>query len=148
MRPASIALFEKLVYLSIALSAVAIVLGWDALGRMAQAQPGMSASLAQGVLIGAVIFGFAIPLLLVWFIARRASTVAKWIFVVLTAFSVYSFVAGLANPDLPKNLLFVFNAVTTALSVYAAWLLFRPDAKAWFDGSASTVNPVDPDPLD
>ena len=84
-----------------------------------------------GLLAAGAVLAVAIPLLLLYFIARRASNVAKWIFVALTAISLYSLVSGVANPATPKNLLLLVAVLNMALTLYAAWLLFRPDAKAW-----------------
>ncbi|MCA1661568.1 MAG: hypothetical protein LC648_05195 [Novosphingobium sp.] len=144
MRPASIVQFERLYLLSIVIAAIGIALGWDRLVEMAAAQQGVPASVQQGVLIGAVVFAFLIPLLLLYFIARRASNIAKWIFVVFTAYSLFSYVMGLSTTGLTLDLLFAFNTVTLLLTLYCAWLLFRPDAKAWLE-SRGADGPGDPD---
>lgn len=146
-RPASIVLFEKLYILVIVIGVIAVALSWSSLNAAAAAQPGVSPSVGSGILIGALIFGFLIPLLLLYFIARRASNIAKWIFVVLTAFSLYSFIAGLSNPVMPKGLLMIVNLVSLALTLYCAWLLFRPDAKAWLESKGADV-PGGPTPLE
>ena len=143
MRPASIVLFEKLYIATIVIGLIGVVLSWNSLTAMAQAQPGVTASVGSGILIGALVFGFLIPLLLLYFIARRASNVAKWIFVLLTAFSAYSFIAGVANPHTPKGFLLGLNAVSLLLTLYCAWLLFRPDAKAWLVTKGANA-PADP----
>ena len=146
-RPASIVLFEKLYIAVIVIGVIGVALSWNSLSAMAGAQPGVPASMGSGILIGALIFGFLIPLLLLYFIARRASNVAKWIFVVLTAFGVYSFIAGLANPMMPKGLLLAVNVVSLVLTLYCAWLLFRPDAKAWLENKGGDVR-TDTTPLE
>lgn len=143
-RPPSIVLFEKLYLAVIVIGVIGVVLSWNSLNAMVTSQPGVSASTGSGILIGSLIFGFLIPLLLLYFIARRASNVAKWIFVVLTAFGVYSFIATLSNPLVPKGLLLGVNVVSLILTLYCAWLLFRPDAKAWLD-SKGAEGPADPD---
>ena len=146
-RPASIVLFEKLYIAVIVIGVIGVALSWNSLSAMAGAQPGVPASMGSGILIGALIFGFLIPLLLLYFIARRASNVAKWIFVVLTAFGVYSFIAGLANPMMPKGLLLAVNVVSLVLTLYCAWLLFQPDAKAWLESKGANAA-GDPTPLE
>ena len=133
MRPSSIRLFEKLYLLTIALGVAVLVLNWNGMTALAQARAGGDASSGTGVLIAAAVLGVLIPLLLLYFIGRRASNVAKWIFVVLTGFSVLSFLAALTNPALPKNLLFALNTVSLLLTIYCAWLLFRPDTRAWLE---------------
>jgi hypothetical protein len=146
-RPASIVLFEKLYLVVIVIGIVGVGLSWNSLSAMAGNQPGVPESAAQGILIGALAFGFLVPLLLLYFIARRASNVAKWIFVVLTAFSVYSFITTISNPAVPKGVLLAINAVNLLLTLYCAWLLFKPDAKAWLE-SRSTDGSADPTTLE
>ena len=146
-RPASIVLFEKLYIAVIVIGVIGVALSWSSLTAMADSQPGLPQSAASGILIGALIFGFLIPILLLYFIARRASNIAKWIFVVLTAFSLYSFVAGLSNPQMPKGLLLAANVVSLLLTLYCAWLLFQPDAKAWLESKGADAA-GDPTPLE
>jgi nitrate/nitrite transporter NarK len=146
MRPPSIRLFEKLYLLTIGLGLVGLALSWDSMIGLAQARSGAAESTAAGVVVGAAVFGVLIPLLLVYFIARRASNIAKWIFVVLTAFGLLSFLAAVTRPELPKDMLLALNAVSLVLSLYCAWLLFRPDARAWLDsrgGAAGADGAVD-----
>ena len=143
-RPASIVLFEKLYIATIVIGLIGVALSWNTLNEAVTNQPGVSASVGSGILIGAMIFGFLIPILLLYFIARRASNIAKWVFVVLTAFSVYSFIATLSNPMMPKGLFLAVNVVSLILTLYCAWLLFKPDAKAWLD-SKGAEGPADPD---
>ena len=142
-RPASIVLFEKLYLLSIVVSAIGIALGWDRMTAAAAAQPGMPAATQQGLVIGAIAFTFAIAFLLLYFIARRASNIAKWIFVVLVAYGVFAFVTGLSTTGLVFDAAFLTNAASLALTLYCAWLLFRPDAKAWLE-SKGADGPADP----
>jgi uncharacterized membrane protein len=142
-RPASIVLFEKLYIAVIVIGVIGVALSWNSLSAMAETQPGVPGSVGSGILIGALIFGFLVPLLLLYFIARRASNIAKWIFVILTAFSVYSFIATLSNPMVPKGLLLAVNVLSLILTLYCAWLLFKPDAKAWLE-SKGADGPADP----
>ena len=145
MRPASIVSFERIYLLSIVVAAIGMALGWDRLIQMAASRSaGVPESVQQGILIGAVAIGFLIPLLLLYFIARRASNVAKWIFVLFTAYSLFTFVTGLSTAGLKIDVLFVFNAITLVLTLYCAWLLFRPDAKAWLE-TKGVDGPADPD---
>ena len=132
MRPASIVLFERVYLLSIAVAAVGIFLGWNELIEMAPAEA--SAGERQGVTIAAVAITLLIALALLYGIARRASTEVKWIFVALNAYGVVSFAMDLGFPDAAKNITFIFDAITLVMTLYCAWLLFRPDAKAWFGG--------------
>ena len=144
MRPASIVLFEKLYLLSIVVSAIGLALGWDQMVAAAGARPGMPAGTQQGLVIGSVVFTFLIAFVLLYFIARRASNIAKWVFVVLAAYGVFAFVTGLSTAGLTADAAFLVNALSLALTLYCAWLLFRPDAKAWFEAKPSD-GPADQD---
>ena len=146
-RPASIVLFEKLYIAVIVIGVIGVALSWSSLSAMANNQPGISESVGSGILVGALVFGFLIPLLLVYFIARRASSMAKWIFVVLTAFGVYSFISTVSDPAVPKGILFGINVVSLLVTLYCAWLLFKPDAKAWLE-SHGADGPGDPTTFD
>ena len=97
----------------------------------------VAAGVGTGTLAVGVVIGILVPLLLWYFIARRASNVAKWIFVVLTAVGLLGFLSALANPMVPKGLVTLLGAAGTGLQVYGAWLLFRPDAAAWLDAKGA-----------
>jgi hypothetical protein len=137
MRPQSIELFEKVFLGSIVVGLINTALSWSQVNAML-ADPRLNAAgVGSGTLVFGLVVGIVIPLLLWYFIARRASNVAKWIFVVLTALGLFGFLSSLANPLAPKGLITVIGAVAVALQVYAAWLLFRPDAAAWLESKGA-----------
>lgn len=125
MRPASIIRFEQLYLASIALAAVnsALLLSPAA----GYAPPGEASGL-----IGFVATSLAVSLLLWFFAARRASRIAKWLMVALFVLGAAGLPAILsAGPlDIPA----VLTVVTWGLQAAAIWMLFRPDAAAWFKG--------------
>ena len=131
MRPRSIVLFERVVILGILLGVAGSVLNW---GRTLAAvrQFGFGAGFVIGVQAASIV----LVLLLVYFIARKASTVAKWIFVVLVLLGVLNILrgAGLLLSMGPSALLSVAQML---IQLFAVWLLFRPDSAAWFDGKAA-----------
>ena len=144
MRPQSIELFEKVYLGALAISLISVALTWSETVREFDARvPGSGAALAAG----AMAIGFAISLLLWWLIARRASNPAKWVLVVLTAIGLFGFLSSLFMATVPKDLNFAVSTVTNLLSVYAAWLLFRPDAVAWLE-SKGADGPGDPKTFD
>lgn len=147
MRPQSIQLFEKVYLGAIAIGLVNTVLSWSQVDAMLADPRMQAAGLGTGTLVFGLIVGILVPLLLWYFIARRASNIAKWIYVVLTALSVFGFLSALANPMVPKGLVTVLGALATGLQVYGAWLLFRPDAAAWLD-SKGAEGPGDPKTFD
>ena len=144
MRPQSIELFEKVYLGAIAVGLVNTFLSWSQVNAMLADPRMQAAGVGSGTLVFGLIVGILIPLLLWYFIARRASSVAKWIYIVLTAVGLFAFLSSLANPLVLKGLVTILGAATVALQVYGAWLLFRPDAVAWLK-SKGADGPGDPD---
>ncbi|HYJ28873.1 MAG TPA: hypothetical protein VEW25_00855 [Allosphingosinicella sp.] len=103
------------------------VLGWDALVAES-ARYGMGESTLIAIYAATV----AIMLLLLWLIARRGSNVARWIWVVLCvgglAVSLWD-IGAMSRMALPDMLM---QAAQGLLTIVSIWLLFRPDANAWF----------------
>ncbi len=103
------------------------VLTWDRLSADVAAQ-GVSSNavlIVQGVTI-------ALYLVLIWFISRHGSPVAKWIYVVLAGLGLIMGLAGIGQMlelGVPSA---IMNLVGYALTIFSIWLLFRPDSKAWF----------------
>lgn len=140
MRPASIIRFDQIFLGSLALGVVNTLLSYDATIAQIDADPAMAevGMTGPGFLIGSIVIGFGTSLLLWFFISRRASTVAKWILVVLTLIGMLS--VPLALFDVP----FVQAAITVVTAVMqlaALWFLFRPDANAWFEHGPIGMDP-------
>ena len=132
MRPESVVMFERLFLLSLALSAGALVVGYDDMMRAVLSDPSMRQfGFGSGLIIGMIVASFAVYLLLWWLIARRASNVAKWILVVFVALGLASLPAVLTGP---MSVLLLLNLAVYALEVAAVVFLFHADAKAWFRG--------------
>ena len=85
MRPRSIEMFEKAFFASLVLGAINTLLSWRLVAAAASDPTLRAAGVGQGLVLTGVLVGLLLPLLLWYFIARRASVVAKWIYVVLTA---------------------------------------------------------------
>jgi hypothetical protein len=134
MRPNSIVTFERVFLIMIVLGLIGAVLRWDAVVAELRAT-----GLAEGVGIAIYAFALAVSLLLLWLIARRGSSVARWIYVVLCvagfALAIPAFGATLRLP-LPELLMQIAQWLLAILSV---WLLFRPDARAWFARSGDAA---------
>ncbi len=129
MRPTSIVLFERLFLLSLAIALVNGFLQYDAL----VAQVGNDPALAQlgwgsGAILVVMAISLLIPLLLWYFIARRASNIAKWILVVMTLLGLL-FVN--LDPGQLGSLAGIASLAVTILQLVAIVLLFRADARAW-----------------
>ena len=147
MRPKSIELFEKVYLGAIAVGLVNTFLSWSQVSAMLNDPRMKAVGMGSGTLMFGLVVGILIPLLLWYFIARRASNVAKWIYVALTALGLFGFLSSLANPLVPKGLVTVLGLTAVGLQVYGAWLLFRPDAMAWLESKGAN-GPGDPTTFD
>ena len=129
MRPASIVNFERLYLGAIALGLINTFLSWDRSLALLRAQPVVQ--FGPGFLIGTAFIGLAIQLLLWFFIARRASVVAKWILVVLVAIGLLALAAQMARNPMIGSVTGIIGLITYVLQIGAVWMLFRPDARSW-----------------
>jgi hypothetical protein len=147
MRPPSIVLFEKVFLAAIVLGLINSLLFWGSMTEVLDDPAMKAAGMGTGFMLVSVVIGTTISLLLWYFIARRASNVAKWIFVVILALGVFGMVANIANPAVPKGAQLVGGFVSLLLQLYAGWLLFKPDAKVWLE-SRGTKGASDPSVFD
>ena len=131
-RPPSIVRFEQLYFISFALNLLAIALSW----RVQEAALATNPQLAQipWFLPVAAVVRIGIALLLWWFVARRGSVVAKWIVVVFAVFGGFGLLAALYGLVLGSlgPITALVSIASAALYIWAAVLLFRPDARLWF----------------
>tara|TARA_R110000751_G_scaffold2018_7_gene8633 strand:- start:222145 stop:222570 length:426 start_codon:yes stop_codon:yes gene_type:complete len=131
MKPASIRKFDWLYLGSVAIGLLGVALNYGAIASLTEADLASQgyADMGVGVLIAGVLFGIAISLALWFMISVLRIGLAKWLLVVLTAWSVVtSGVAIVANFDVTM----VWGLVSTVMTVLAIWFLFQPDATAWF----------------
>lgn len=135
MRPQSIVLFDRLFLASLVLALINAVLAYPTLVEEVEADPALAQIGGGPIVIGVVLASLLIPLVLWYFISRRASNIAKWLLVALVAiglfFGNFSFSDGLTLPA-------VLGLVVTLLQVVAIVMLFRADARAWLEGDATT----------
>ncbi len=137
MRPKSIVTFERLVLLGILLGIINAFLTMDQLEAMTGAQ---GTALSSSTLITIQAVTIALYLLLVYFISRKGSPIAKWIYVVLAALGLVAGLAGIGQMmqfGTVPAIITVISYVITAATIY---LLFRPDAKAWFSEGRGGVD--------
>jgi hypothetical protein len=88
-----------------------------------------SAAIFVGIALG---FSFAVSILLWYFVARKASNIAKWIYVAVMGFGAVSTLASLNDPTSPTGLALAISLVSTTLTALSIFFLFRPDARVWF----------------
>ena len=86
----------------------------------------------SGFLIFTTLVSFAIPLLLWYFISRRASNVAKWILIGMTVLGGLTMIPTLQQLAQIGTFTIMAALVITAMQFIALAFLFRSDAKAWF----------------
>ena len=131
IRPTSIIQFERFYVAAIGVDAINTVLSWTAREERALLEPQMLGNATLPVMTA---IGFAIALLLWFFIARRGSAIAKWVLTIFVTvalvWSLYAIPTGRYSMGM-SGLLGLFS---TVLQAYSVWMLFRPNAKPWFGG--------------
>ena len=147
MRPRSIELFEKVYLGGMVFGLIVAALRWDEMSATFNTPELKSFGAGSGLLIISIAISVIFSLVLWYFIARRASNIGKWIYVVISVFAVFSVISAMVTPSSPKGLLLAGNLITMGLQLNAAWLLFRPDAVAWLE-SKGAYGPGDPDTFD
>ena len=146
MRPRSIILFERLYGFIIACSIFVAIWAYFTISRLMPASPpNVPVDMAWLVPIAAIVMasaGVVIKLLLLYFIARRGSDVARWIFVVLFVLAVASVanVAVFRRSVIMHSWTLGFSLFSTLLLAVCLWLLFRRDSGAWFRGERAPDN--------
>ena len=136
MRPRSIVQFERVVLLSIAIAILDSFLSWDRTSAAVSAQ-----GLGDGFVIGAQAFSVVIYLLLLWFIARKGSFMARGIYVALAVIGLAMGLFSLRQASNYETVSLIIMIVQLLLSLISIWLLFRPDANAWFSESRRAADP-------
>lgn len=130
MRPNSIIRFEQLFLGALALNALNVFLNWDTWSMVmsrGDSSEGMNAFATYSI----IVFPFLINLWLWNKIARKASSVGKWLLIVMFLISV---IWSLATIDNYRTLGVTILFTILALKAGAIYMLFRSDAKQWFSG--------------
>ena len=125
MRPASIVAFERLSLLALAIAVLASVLNWDREIASYTAQ-GVDASLLPIAMGGLA----AVYVVLILLISRGRSSVAKWIYVVLTVVGLV-FVVPQLGAMFSRGLMGLVQALQLLLQVAALVLLFKRESSDW-----------------
>jgi hypothetical protein len=134
-RPVSIRRFELCYLGSVLIGAANSAMTWkDVTSTVEAAQT--RAMLGDWFMPLAMVFGFTISLLLWYFTARAASLVAKWVLVVFFGLALAGFLLTLATGSRPDGIAGILSVATLVLNAVAVWMLFRPDARAWFGETA------------
>ncbi|KQU61751.1 hypothetical protein ASG67_00740 [Sphingomonas sp. Leaf339] len=129
MRPKSVILGEQVYAASIVMTIALAVMGWQEAASVGG--PVLAAT------INVVVIGLTILLLLL--ATRRGSRVALWLLTALTAINVVGFLFQISGGVVAAGLFGVLTTLQTLSSVIAMVLLFRPNARVWFDGMSDNV---------
>ena len=124
MRPPSIVWFERLFLLSLLIASIAMVTSFDTLVAQVEADPAL-AGLGWGrdAVIAISAISLLMPLVLWYFIARRASAFAKWLLVLLPV------AAG--RPWASTAIWLVKLVVGRCLEACPRWYSGKPSAAMW-----------------
>jgi hypothetical protein len=130
--------FDRLYWTIMLLGIVSGVVNWQTALTLLSTNPAIAVfglNFVYGILIGSVVLGLAINVLLWYFISRRASNGARWIWVVLVAIGLPGLASNLLGKAGPITLSGAGRgiiAINVMLQIAAAVMLFRADSRAWF----------------
>lgn len=134
-RPRSIVQFERLYLGAWLLGLLNTVLNWGRMMNAARVSAGasqISEGFTSNIMIASTVGGSIITLLLWYFVARRASDIAKWIVTVFFGIALMSFLWGIAAGTVGVGVPVIVSVVALVVQGLAVVMLFRPDARAWF----------------
>ena len=144
MRPISIVNFERLYLLGLAIGLVNGIISFSSMQELIDSDPALSKVISGSTFIILTAGpSFVIALLLWFFIARRASNVAKWIFVVMFVIGLLMLPSSLARHFAVSQVSAIVSLGLTVLQAASIFFLFRADARAWFVSKGQ--NTADPD---
>jgi purine-cytosine permease-like protein len=141
-KPPSIARFERYWFPSTLFWLIGTRLAWDRTQHALTVNPQTIpvAGWAQWAIIALVV---ATTLLLWYLVARRASSIARWLVVLLAVIGTVRILLTLftlatsANPHPLSQGSFIISA---ALTIASAAMLFRDDARLWFGDGPSEID--------
>jgi hypothetical protein len=145
MRPQSIVRFEQAYLASVLVWVINLAVGWKTKLATVASDPRFAGNpqmvqIGEWMMIGVSAFWLLISLLLWYFAGRRGSEVAKWILVVLLAFSAIGVASAIIQIGAVGTVGFALTLLGFALNAYAVWMLFQPDSKAWMRGPTVEVS--------
>ena len=135
MRPKSIVRYEMFYLAAVLLGIAATAMSWGAninTDEMKQIQGVFGTSFLPIFFV----FVYTLSLALWYFTARSPNIAAKWIVTIWFMLSLIGLVMSLGQGQVPTDLSSVLSLAAIALNAVAVYLLFRPDARAWFGEAA------------
>ncbi len=137
MRPNSINLFDRLFLCAFVIGAFSTahsLIKFQAAIATNPAYAGSAGTIAMASTTLGMAVGIALPLLLWYMISRRASNVARWLYVAFFVAGVLMLPSTLGLAARTSMLTVMPGLVTMALQGAAIFCLFRADARVWFGG--------------
>lgn len=131
MRPKSIVYYEYCYLGAVLLGIVVTAITWTVNNATPEVEQ-IRAVLGASFLPIFYVFIYTLSLALWYFTARVPNAAAKWIVVGWFALSLIGFALALGAGNVPSDLPGLLAAVALVLNAVAVYLLFRPDARAWF----------------
>lgn len=141
-RPQSIVNFERCYLGAVLLGFIATALNWKHMQAKVAVQQ-TEAMIGAWYMPTILAISLLINLLLWYFAARRGSKVAKWIVVVFFVLACFGTAMNIARHNYAPGIAGVVSVAVFVLNAIAVWLLFRPDAKAWFGEPATPAEVID-----
>lgn len=130
MRPESIRWFERVYVGRIIVSLALGVYGWRWLHSLHDS-PAVHRSISLRILTTAI--GLLLNFLLLYFIARRASAIAKWAFIASTILVVIGVAQVVITPNYLPAMFKMGPLFGIGLDFTMIMLLFQPDSREWFE---------------
>jgi hypothetical protein len=132
MRPESIRWFER-VYIGRIVFGLAITVysGYWANRTFGNYPP--PGYLTGWIALGTLLISLLCNLLLLYFIGRRASRIAKWLFIVGAVLSLVSILRVVIAPNFLPAVFKIGSLFGVGLDFTMIMLLFQPDSRDWFE---------------
>jgi hypothetical protein len=130
MRPKPIIWFERALLLAVAIDLINNAIAIPTLSRGLAARGYVMSPI---MMAASVVAAPALGLILWYFIARRASVIAKWVLTAFVALAIFVFVRQMiATPLASGNPILMAAVIAELLKLYAVICLFLPGARPWF----------------
>ncbi|HEX9931659.1 MAG TPA: hypothetical protein VGB08_02320 [Allosphingosinicella sp.] len=120
-------MFERIVLASIGAGLLSLLLSLDMFDMIAR-----MTGTSMGVMMGIPLVIYLLYGLLVYFVARQASGVARWIYVVLAGLGLLFGLAGIGTLTIFPAHIVVLTLLQHALTAASLFMLFQADSNAWF----------------
>lgn len=135
MRPTSIVFFERLFFAAILIEIVNAGVSFDSALAQLRAMPTLARyNIGSGLMISGLAFSFLVQLCFWYWIAFKASNLARWIAVARYGLSLLKITALVGSMQAIGLLAFSLSLVAYILRGAAVACLLLPDNADWFGG--------------